>query len=190
MEELIDIPMALAWQPLPKGNKVGVVSVSGGACSIIADICEETGLEIPDFTEKTTRKIREIIPPFVSTRNPLDITGMILPGVATELGLFRRCIKEIAKDELIDMIIIIMTTILGPETKKIIEDIIEATKRVNRLGNPVLLTWTAAKSYISELIKSIVESRIPLYDTPEKAARAAEAMVTYKSFLRKKGIIS
>lgn len=63
--------------PLP-GNRLGIVTPSGGASEIIADRAEMEGLELPDFSPETTAKLEEIVPPFATVHNPLDVTGYVL----------------------------------------------------------------------------------------------------------------
>jgi acyl-CoA synthetase (NDP forming) len=60
--------------PLPAGG-LGVVSISGGACDIIADRGEAFGLPLPELAETTQARLAEFLPTYVTPRNPLDITG-------------------------------------------------------------------------------------------------------------------
>jgi acetate---CoA ligase (ADP-forming) len=60
--------------PLPSGG-LGVVSISGGACDIIADSAEVVGLALPVLAESTQTRLAEFLPDFGALRNPLDITG-------------------------------------------------------------------------------------------------------------------
>jgi acetate---CoA ligase (ADP-forming) len=54
---------------------MGVLTASGGACDIIADLASAQGLEIPAFADRTADAIAEHLPPFAAARNPLDVTG-------------------------------------------------------------------------------------------------------------------
>lgn len=78
LEELLTTAALLGYHPHPKGRRVAVLTASGGACDIIADRAADAGLEIPDFTAETTTAIAAHLPPFVSARNPLDVTGYVL----------------------------------------------------------------------------------------------------------------
>ncbi len=60
--------------PLPPGG-LGVVSISGGACDIIADRGEELGLPLPELADSTQARLADVLPGYVTPRNPLDITG-------------------------------------------------------------------------------------------------------------------
>ncbi|MBE1536985.1 acetate--CoA ligase family protein [Actinomadura algeriensis] len=54
---------------------LGVVSISGGACDIIADLAQDAGVELPELSADTVRRLAEVMPDFGAAHNPLDITG-------------------------------------------------------------------------------------------------------------------
>jgi acetate---CoA ligase (ADP-forming) len=60
--------------PLPAGG-LGVVSISGGACDIIADRAELAGVRMEPLAEATRARLSQLLPSFGTLRNPLDITG-------------------------------------------------------------------------------------------------------------------
>ena len=60
---------------LPKGRRMGVITSSGGGCSIIADRAEDDGLQLPAFADSTATAMREVLPPYATLVNPLDVTG-------------------------------------------------------------------------------------------------------------------
>ncbi|MFC4943955.1 acetate--CoA ligase family protein [Pseudonocardia sp. GCM10023141] len=76
--------------PLP-GNRIGVVTPSGGASEIIADRAEDEGIALPAWAPVTAERLRELLPPYASVANPLDVTGYVvvdrtLLGNALALG--------------------------------------------------------------------------------------------------------
>jgi acetate---CoA ligase (ADP-forming) len=79
--------------PLPRGG-LGVVSISGGACDIIADSAEVVGLPLPVLAESTQARLAEFLPDFGALRNPLDITG----AASENPPLFGDALAEIAED--------------------------------------------------------------------------------------------
>lgn len=72
-EEMLDVAKAFSLCPLPKGNRIAVLSAQAGLGVITCDFCEENGLEIAIFTEKTTHRIRELLPPLSIRTNPVDM---------------------------------------------------------------------------------------------------------------------
>ncbi len=73
--ELLDMAAAFSALPLPKGNRVAVVTMGGGWGVLTADLCADHNIEIPELSEKLIKKFDEILPEFWSRANPVDIVG-------------------------------------------------------------------------------------------------------------------
>jgi len=73
-DEMLNFLYAVTSQPLPKGPRVGVVTVGGGPGTTIADLCEKYGLKVPLLSDSLQEKLRSILPFTASTRNPIDVT--------------------------------------------------------------------------------------------------------------------
>lgn len=178
LEELFETAMAFAWQPLPKGNRVGVVSTSGGACSIVSDKCEDYGLEIPEFTGRTIARIRKIVPPFVTVKNPLDTTAQ--PRGPER---FKECLDAIAKDQRVDIVLSTLTTTFNP---MYVQSIVEKVKEINKNDKPLILVWTVEWGYAEKLVEILAKSRVPIYPTPSRAVRTLRDLLQYSKFLKRR----
>lgn len=76
LEELVSTVGLLGYtKRLPAGRRMGVVTSSGGGCNVIADLASNEGMQLPEWSEATVSKFRELLPPFASVLNPLDTTG-------------------------------------------------------------------------------------------------------------------
>jgi acyl-CoA synthetase (NDP forming) len=75
LEELLITGAALAYHRWPRGRRMGVLTLSGGSCDIIADAASAQGLVIPEFSPETAAAITAHLPPFAAAHNPLDVTG-------------------------------------------------------------------------------------------------------------------
>jgi acyl-CoA synthetase (NDP forming) len=75
LEELLTTGAALGYNRWPRGRRMGVLTLSGGSCDIIADAASAQGVAIPDFSAQTQAAIGALLPPFASPHNPLDVTG-------------------------------------------------------------------------------------------------------------------
>lgn len=102
MEELLETCALLSARGWPKGGRTAVVSTSGGACGIVADLAEETGISIPDFRPETKTRLRELLPVFGNAQNPLDTTGVIVD----QPGLLGACVEAVAAEGGFDAILI------------------------------------------------------------------------------------
>ncbi len=75
IEDLLSTGALLGYDRWPRGRRMGVLTASGGACDIIADLASAQGLEIPAFAPSTEEAIAAHLPPFATAHNPLDVTG-------------------------------------------------------------------------------------------------------------------
>jgi len=75
LEELLTTAAALGYGRWPRGRRMGVLTLSGGSCDIIADAASARDVQLPDFSAETRAAIGAHLPPFASAHNPLDVTG-------------------------------------------------------------------------------------------------------------------
>ncbi len=97
-------------EPLP-GRRMGVVTPSGGACDIIADLAEEGGLEIPEFAPETIQQLQTVLPPFSTCHNPLDVTGYVV----VDSTIQQRSLQVVVNDPEIDFVLNLAATESGRE---------------------------------------------------------------------------
>jgi acyl-CoA synthetase (NDP forming) len=83
--ELLDLSAALSSLPLPKGNRVAVMTLGGGWGVVASDLCVEHGLAIPDLSPGLIAKISQILPPYWSHSNPVDLVGEFGPTVPKQV---------------------------------------------------------------------------------------------------------
>ncbi len=85
--ELLDLSVVFSSLPLPKGNKVAIMTLGGGWGVVTTDLCLEYGLEVPDLPKSIISKLDKILPLYWSRANPVDIVGEIdqkIPLVTVE----------------------------------------------------------------------------------------------------------
>ncbi len=79
--ELLDLSAVFSSLPLPKGNKVGIMTLGGGWGVVSTDLCIENGLEVPKLSQEIIEKINIILPPFWSHANPVDVVAENNPDI-------------------------------------------------------------------------------------------------------------
>ena len=80
-EEALDVAALLAYQPRPAGPRVAIVSLGGGWGVMTADAVEESGLELARLRPETLTAIGELLPPYWSRGNPIDLVTTVTGGV-------------------------------------------------------------------------------------------------------------
>ncbi len=169
LDEMFEVTSVLAHQPVPRGNRVAILTNAGGAGILAADACESHGLVVPDLPESAKEKLRNILPPIASVRNPVDMTA----GIGPEAYL--RAIEILGSISEIDSIIVIFILPAVIDPSIVARNILEGTKKINN-SKTVVSVFMGTKG-ISEILKGEGIS-IPSFQFPEDAAialaRAAE----------------
>jgi acyl-CoA synthetase (NDP forming)/GNAT superfamily N-acetyltransferase len=105
--ELLDTAALLAAQPVPAGNRVGVVSNTRGAAVLAADVCADAGLQVASLAAGTQRELRDLLGREALVSGPIDTTLLVIPG------LFRRCLELVGADPGVDMVLTLTATTAG-----------------------------------------------------------------------------
>ncbi|MHA2087330.1 MAG: CoA-binding protein, partial [Promethearchaeota archaeon] len=86
VQEFLDVAMILSRGVLPKGNRIGIITNSGGPGAMAANNAEKKGLIVPELSGSLQKKLRTVLPPNGSSRNPVDCAfDMNLPYFYVEL---------------------------------------------------------------------------------------------------------
>jgi acyl-CoA synthetase (NDP forming) len=166
---LLDAAALLSLAPPPAGRRVGVLSTSGGACALIADACARHGLDLPELSAQLRGTLEKVLPQFSATRNPIDVTGQ----VSTDPSLYGRALRVVLDAEEVDSIILMLTTIGGPQAVEIAEDIVEISAVSDR---PILVCWTIAPELAAEGLGVLRRAGIPVFPDPLRAVAALGAV--------------
>ena len=173
LEELFDVASLLSNQPLPRGNRVGIITNAGGPAILCADACEARGLEVPVLSEISQTRLRAFLPAGASAANPVD---MIASAPAEH---YRRAIEIVANDENVDALIVIFTPPLVTRAEDVAREIVDAAKNTDKT-KPVLSVFLSAQAAPESLRSSDI--RIPSYSYPETAAIALARAARYRQW--------
>ena len=77
--DLLDLSAAFSSLPLPKGNRVAIMTLGGGWGVVATDECVESGLQVPPLTGDLIDRIDRVLPPYWSRTNPVDLVGEMDP---------------------------------------------------------------------------------------------------------------
>jgi acetyltransferase len=176
--EMLATLQVLLSGKLPEGNRVGVVSSSGGAGVYLADKCIENGLVMAELAAETCRKLEQLLPAYVSVNNPVDITAVVMENPS----LFFDCCKLLADDPGVDILFTVKRsdsqTMLAQEEK--ITDLARGTPK------PVInLLWGHQES-AHFIVKYFTERMVPMIYEIEYGVKAAASLAEYNR--KKKGL--
>ena len=110
VEPIVDIAKVFAQGRLPKGNRVGVLSISGGSSIVYADAAVKGGLTLPPFSEVTLAALRKVVPAFASPENPADVTASFF----NDMRILTSALEVVLADPNIDQLSILLASVSGP----------------------------------------------------------------------------
>lgn len=175
IDELFDAALAFSCQPLPKGNNVAILSNGGGASIVATDECEKQGINIVDLTKKTRERIKNILPEFASSSNPIDTAGTVSYNIYSEV------IQALLDDSNVDAIIVIYVhaSLLNaiPPAEAVVDKVKKSTK-------PIISCWIGGAG-VEEGVEILKSACLPSYPVPERAVKALTALIRHKEFLDK-----
>jgi acetyl coenzyme A synthetase (ADP forming)-like protein len=173
MEELFDLAMLLANQPVPAGNRVAILTNAGGPAIMASDACESRGLSIPPLAEQTVAELNAFLPPEASTRNPVDMIASATPAS------FERALKLLLTDPAVDSVIVLFVPPIMTEAA----DVAAAIRRGGAGAKKPVVTCFMGTHGIPAALSSLREGRFPSYAFPEAAALALSRAVRYGRWL-------
>ena len=199
IQDLFDVAVTLVSQPLPKGNRVGIVTGGGGFGVVEADMCEELGLEISQLTQGTLQKLNQRLPPRWSHSNPVDMVGTMEYSYV--------CIGTLLKDENVDSVLAISSVgspskifdQYPPAIRNQLADFAEMmvewestrgvtglVERIKKYKKPVILAAPPTSREESEAIKEFEKNGIVVHSTPERAIRILAYITRYAEDRKRK----
>jgi acyl-CoA synthetase (NDP forming) len=172
IDHMVDVAAAFAFCKLPKGNRVAIITGSGGSAVWMADILSAHGLEVPELEKDIQDKIMAMLPSYASALNPIDATAQAIGEVG-----YAPIVKLVCQSKLIDTILLISSVANETTARKRAEELIGI---VDETEQPILLaTYTTATA---GAMAAFAEVGIPAYTSMPSCARAIKALADYSKF--------
>jgi acetate---CoA ligase (ADP-forming) len=176
VEELFDLAMAFSHQPIPRGNRVAIVTNAGGPGIIIADACEAHGLEVAELSAETREHLAAHFPEEASLQNPIDMIASATPRS------YRIAVEAVLADPGIDAVIATFVPPLGIRQEDVAEAIVGAS--AGSEAKPVLAVLMGREG-LPQGLAELASAGIPGYRFPESAVRALSAMYRHRRWLER-----
>jgi len=194
-DSLLDYAAAFLYYPLPRGNKIAVLTRGGGWGVVAADACREWGLEVPLLSDRLLQKLNRVLPPYWSHGNPIDMAATLNPEAMP------MCLEALIQEEEVDGIIAqgVEVRLRGPM-------MIERLRKMNLLDGinreviadehehiPLIMELMAAYKKPVIMVSGVSSSpravsysgrESVVFPTPERAARAMAKLWQYSRYLQ------
>jgi acetyltransferase len=166
---MLDVARALDAQPPPAGNRVAIITNSGGTGVELADLLNEEGLAVPELTAELQERIRALLPRFASPANPIDIT----PTWERFAELYPRLVDMLARCGEVDVVIPVLVQRAAMDAA-VVQGLRETVVQLRRqsVDVPVYVCWVAPRSGRANA-GLLQEAGLPCFEWPERTARAA-----------------
>ena len=172
-----DLAEALSKQPLPKGNRVGVVSAGGGHCVVTTDVCGSLGLDVPELDAYTVAEIQPLLLPHAPPpKNPIDLAADPRPLTVSSI------VEILAQSPDIDSIITMAPVHIRSTHLPFVREVLQAAESLSeipkRFGKPLIAT--AMRGQMTGVAFDLMRERnIPFFEFPEEATRALYGLYQY-----------
>jgi len=175
--ELFDYAKGFSMQPLPKGNRVAILTASGSLGILASDELEKQGLVLAPLSENTVKKMKRNAPDWVSLKNPVDI------GPA-QIEIFNDCLKALLQEENVDALLWIQ--IIPERVIKMlgIEKLPLPGRLVRKFGTPSgkpVIVNTFSSPWMKKMLHQVLDKyNIPITISIQNAVKMLAKMLQYR----------
>ena len=175
IEDMFNKAIALAYQPLPKGDRVAIITNAGGPGVLATDAAVDEGLQLAQFSEKTTEVFKKSLPNTANIKNPVDVIG------DARADRYDAALSAALADEGVDGALVILT----PQSMTDIDEIASAisTRSHSFREKPLYASFMGAADVASG-IDILQRSHIPHYSLPENMCAAFAAACRFRRILQ------
>jgi acetyltransferase len=163
--ELFDYAALYTTQPLPRGNRLAIITNAGGPGIMATDAAIRCGLKLAELTEATKEKLRPALPPTASLRNPVDVIG------DARADRYKAAVRTVLEDENVDMGIVILTPQSMTDIEETAAVVPDAVQGINK---PVICSFMGARD-VAPGVKILRDHKIPNYAFPEDGVKSLAA---------------
>lgn len=169
LHELFAVGALLSAQPVPRGDRVAILTNAGGPGILCADACQADGVDVPELPKEVQERLAAFLPEGASCRNPVD---MIATASAED---YRRALEILIDAKACDAILAIFVPPLVAEVAEVATTIRAMAE--TKPPVPIAAVFMTSDGSPAELSSNAV--RVPGYEFPEEAARAVALAARY-----------
>lgn len=178
IEEMFNLAIAMAYQPLPKNNRVAIITNAGGPGVLATDSAIDEKLQLAKFSDETTAIFKKTLPKTANIKNPVDVIG------DARADRYNIAITSALKDDNVDSIFVILT----PQSMTDIETIANEIVEVSKQSDKPLYTSFMGEMDVAEGIDILQKNKIPHYILPESMSHACSRAFKFTQFLKRLSI--
>ena len=184
-DELFPVAQTLASQPPIKSNSIAILADGGGHATIAADLLSDYGINLPELSDKTKAKLREILPEAASVVNPVDVAG----GTDSDPNVFADCAKIIIQDPNVGGLLVV--GLFGGYGIRFEESLaVGEEAAAHRFGAMIkkrkkpIIVHSLYSSYESHALDLLRHYDIPVHDSLDISCKCVASLCKYGNYLK------
>ena len=160
LKNLFSTAKVFANCPIPKGNKVAIITNSGGPGIMATDAICESGMQMAPITEETKAKLRSFLPAAASVKNPIDMIA------SAPIEHYTQTLETVIADENVDMIMVIYLPFLGLKDIDVAKALMEI--KAKNPQKPIIGVFMTTSNFFTTI--SEMDVNMPFFMYAEEAA--------------------
>lgn len=175
-DELVDAAYVASRGLYPAGNRLGIMTISGGVGVLMADAAADLNLEVPPLPEAAQATLLDLVP-YAAVRNPVDITAQAF----NDLGLLSMNLRVMLEHGRFDVVVAYFTMLAA--TKEVANDLIRALGeiRLHYPDTPIILSMIAPP----DIAGHYEEGGFLVFQDPTRAVAAAAVLTRFGRFFNR-----
>lgn len=175
IDEQLDVAYACARGVLPRGNRLGVITVSGGGGIHICDAAERQALDVAPMPDTTQRRLKAMLP-YAAVANPVDATAQAV----NDMSVLERYLEAMLEEGGYDSLIGFFTTVAGaaPFAQPLRQTILRATRGY---GDRLIVLCMLADA---EIVRAYEDSGFLVFQDVDRAVAAIAALTRLSQVFR------
>jgi len=169
-QELFDMAFAFSYMPIPKGNKIVIITNAGGPGILATDAAEKFGLELATISPEIKSKMKAFLPSAANFNNPIDALG------TAQAEDYEKVLELSLQDDAVDGVIVILTPQAMTEGQETADKIVEIRSKYPE--KPIISVFIGGQ-ILGPSIYYLKKHRIPCFPHPERGVKAMASLVEY-----------
>ncbi len=175
IEEMFNLAIAMAYQPLPNNDRVAIITNAGGPGVLATDSAIEEKLQLAKFSDETTAIFKKTLPKTANIKNPVDVIG------DARADRYNIAITSALKDDNVDAVFVILT----PQSMTDIETIANEIVTISNQNKKPIYTSFMGETDVAAGIDILQKNKIPHYILPESMSHACSRALKFSRYLKR-----
>ena len=173
VNDLFDVSQAFALQKPPKGNRVAILTNSGGPAALLSDSLANNGFTIADLKPETIQALKQVLNPSAQVANPVDMLG------GAEPHEYEQAMRLLVDDPNVDAVV----PILVPQALVNPVDVAEKISQISETTEKTVIAIMMGDSLVKEPRVLLHKRKVPMVVFPESVGVILAAMKKYQSWV-------